>query len=96
MTTRKKRFCSYHCAVCDAHFTSLRAFDLHGPRNSEDGGCVWPDEVEELLSERTGECRIGHPPARLKGVTVYELDAGPRAREYFRARERASARAGAS
>lgn len=30
MTDRGKR-CRYHCAVCDAHFTSLAGFDAHKP-----------------------------------------------------------------
>jgi hypothetical protein len=86
MSARMKRYCSCHCRCCDGHFTSLAAFDAHGPRH---GGCQWPDKPK--LIERTGACRVSDPQHPAKRVTLYEHPDAQRAREDFRARERASA-----
>ena len=65
--------CTYHCAACGAHFTSLEAFDLH-----RDGDhavkryCLDPDEVPRLAVATTeGFCRLAKPGQELPDVVLY-------------------------
>jgi hypothetical protein len=74
--------CTHHCAACGAHFTSLRAFDLH----REDGGCTFPDHAP--LVDLIGVCAIADydedaKPIRREGVVVYQLTGAVSVREYF-------------
>jgi len=80
MANRMKRYCRYHCRTCGSHFSSVGAFDAHKPRNTRDGGCVWPDDLD--LVEHLGECRISDPRAPLKRVTLHSvpMDIGIRER----------------
>ena len=54
--TDKRTTCTYHCASCDLHFSSLVAFDAHRP----DGGCLSrPKDVKKLkFTARQGICNL--------------------------------------
>lgn len=83
--------CRYHCGSCGAHFTSLEAFDAHGPRNRSEG-CEWPEDV--ALIEMSGKCSIADEQIRYD-VTIYSTARASRARDHFgaqNAREAAPAR----
>jgi hypothetical protein len=83
-----ERRCTYHCRCCGEHFTSLAAFDAHGPRFASAGGCEWPDDAP-LVELEGGTCTIGDPDNPVIGITLYEhADAG-RVREYHRGIESA-------
>lgn len=82
-TFTKQRTCTHHCRSCGSCFTSLEAFDCHGP--GRPGECEWPDDVP--LVEVAGVCRISD--ADEKRVTVHEHSAAQRLREHRRAGESA-------
>ena len=78
----KTRTCTYHCRSRGSHFTSLAAFDAHGPQNPKDGSCLWPEDVP-LNPIAGGECRIASGRSH-KGVTLWEHENASKAREHFR------------
>src|SRR5262245_13694980 len=82
--------CTYHCRECGGHFTSLKAFDAHRPRNPSNGGCEWP-EGAPLVELAGGVCRIGDPDLPAFPVTLYEHESASEARDYFQARNGAQA-----
>jgi hypothetical protein len=73
--------CQYHCRGCGGHFTSLKAFDAHKPRNRKDGDCAWPEDapVSEIDD---GECRISSDVPVI-GITLYEHSEAASIREHF-------------
>lgn len=78
------RNCRYHCRGCNGHFSSLKAFDLHHPRNRRDGGCEWPEDAP-LVEVAGGACRISSGPTSAAiGITLYEHMEAANIREHFR------------
>lgn len=72
---RFRHSCRFHCAACDRHFLSLRAFDLHrsGPYSAR--VCLDPAELPErfrVLSD-DGVCKISGPE-HVHAQTVWGLE----------------------
>ncbi len=79
------RTCTNHCRGCDAHFTSLRAFDAHrcGLHGNGARRCRLGDDLP--LVRLAGSCSIADPDRPEIGVTLYEHADAQRVREYHRA-----------
>jgi hypothetical protein len=78
--------CRYHASCCGAHFTSLRAFDVHRAA----GHC---DPEGAGLLKQAGVCNIsefdaetGQPLKRIGAI--WSLEGAERVRARFEARER--------
>jgi hypothetical protein len=68
--------CTYHCRQCESHFSSLEAFDAHGPGRP----CKWPDD-SRLVEIAGGVCRIGDPDVPKLNVTLYAAQRGQAAKD---------------
>lgn len=73
----KRTTCTYHCASCDLHFSSLVAFDAHRP----EGGCLSrPRDAKSLtFIGRPGICNLtkgqigGQVPAEVWGQPSFHF-----------------------
>lgn len=64
------RLCTYHCASCHSHFSSLESFDVHRTGDHATGrSCLPPDDVPTLVVAGEGECRMYREP--VAGAVIY-------------------------
>ena len=82
MASERRTTCTYHCATCDSHFSSLAAFDLHrqGSYEPYERHCVDPDDVNGdspysrlAVKTNSGYCDLkrGEPS---ESATIYQME----------------------
>src|SRR4051794_29894741 len=76
----RTRSCTNHCRTCDAHFTSLEAFDAH----RFNGLCLAPADAP--LVELAGACAIGDPENPRIGQSLWEHERAQVVRDYHQAK----------